>query len=83
MVGLVVEAGDAREVHHMACLVGFGAAAINPYMAFESIEDMCDRGVITGWDVAAIPGQDLEKSRREEVAVNVADLHRRILDRGR
>ena len=47
-VGLVVEAGDAREVHHMACLVGFGAAAINPYMAFESIEDMCDRGVITG-----------------------------------
>ncbi|KMO77088.1 glutamate synthase large subunit [Mycolicibacterium obuense] len=47
-VGLVVEAGDAREVHHMACLVGFGAAAINPYMAFESIEDMVDRGVISG-----------------------------------
>ncbi|MGV0849340.1 glutamate synthase large subunit [Mycolicibacterium phlei] len=47
-VGLVVEAGDAREVHHMACLVGFGAAAINPYMAFESIEDMVDRGIITG-----------------------------------
>ncbi len=45
-VGLVVEAGDAREVHHMAALCGFGAAAINPYMAFESIEDMCDRGVI-------------------------------------
>jgi glutamate synthase (NADPH/NADH) large chain len=45
-VGLVVEAGDAREVHHMAALLGFGAAAINPYMAFESIEDMCDRGVI-------------------------------------
>ncbi len=47
-VGVVVEAGDAREVHHMAALVGFGAAAINPYMAFESIEDMVDRGVITG-----------------------------------
>jgi glutamate synthase domain-containing protein 2/glutamate synthase domain-containing protein 1/glutamate synthase domain-containing protein 3 len=47
-VGLVVEAGDAREVHHMAALLAFGAAAINPYMAFESIEDMCDRGVITG-----------------------------------
>ncbi len=45
-VGLVVESGDAREVHHMAMLVGFGAAAINPYMAFESIEDMIDRGVI-------------------------------------
>jgi glutamate synthase (NADPH/NADH) large chain len=46
-VGLVVEAGDAREVHHMAALCSFGAAAINPYMAFESIEDMVDRGVIT------------------------------------
>ena len=49
-VGLVVESGDAREVHHMAALVGFGAAAINPYMAFESIEDMLDRGVIEGLD---------------------------------
>ena len=47
-VGLVVESGDAREVHHMAMLCGFGAAAINPYMAFESIDDMIDRGVITG-----------------------------------
>jgi glutamate synthase (NADPH) large chain len=45
-VGLVAEAGDAREVHHMAMLCGFGAAAVNPYMAFESIEDMVDRGVI-------------------------------------
>ncbi|MFN0074740.1 MAG: glutamate synthase large subunit, partial [Chloroflexota bacterium] len=39
-VGLVVESGDAREVHHMALLIGYGAAAINPYLAFESIEDM-------------------------------------------
>ncbi len=38
--GLVVESGDAREVHHMALLVGYGAGAINPYLAFESIEDM-------------------------------------------
>jgi glutamate synthase (NADPH/NADH) large chain len=50
LVGLVVESGDAREVHHMAMLIGFGAAAINPYMAFESIEDMLDRGAITGMD---------------------------------
>jgi glutamate synthase (NADPH/NADH) large chain len=49
-VGLVVETGDAREVHHMAALVGFGAAAINPYLVFESIEDMLDRGVIDGID---------------------------------
>src|SRR6201993_4632785 len=50
LVGLVVESGDAREVHHMAALIGFGAAAINPYMAFESIEDMLDRKVLTGMD---------------------------------
>ncbi len=40
MVGLVVECGDAREVHHMALLIGYGAGAINPYLAFESIETM-------------------------------------------
>ncbi len=50
LAGLVVESGDAREVHHMAALIGFGAAAINPYMAFESIEDMLDRKVIIGLD---------------------------------
>ncbi|HRW37590.1 MAG TPA: glutamate synthase large subunit, partial [Aquihabitans sp.] len=46
-VGLVVEAGDAREVHHMALLIGYGAAAINPYLAFETIEDMVARGALT------------------------------------
>ncbi len=46
-VGLVVECGDAREVHHMALLIGYGAAAINPYLAFESIEDLIAEGVIT------------------------------------
>jgi glutamate synthase (NADPH/NADH) large chain len=44
-VGLVVETGDAREVHHMALLVGYGAAVINPYLAFESIEDLIAQGL--------------------------------------
>lgn len=39
-VGLIIECGDAREVHHMALLIGYGAGAVNPYVAFESIEDM-------------------------------------------
>src|SRR4029078_9768391 len=39
-VGLVVECGDAREVHHMALLIGYGAGAINPYLAFEAIEHL-------------------------------------------
>ena len=37
-VGIVVESGDAREVHHMALLVGYGAAAVCPYVAFEAVE---------------------------------------------
>jgi glutamate synthase (NADPH/NADH) large chain len=45
MVGLVVECGDAREVHHMALLIGYGAGAINPYLAFESIEDLIREGL--------------------------------------
>ena len=44
-VGLVVECGDAREVHHMALLIGYGAGAVNPYLAFESIEDMIAEGI--------------------------------------
>jgi len=47
-VGLIVEAGDVREVHHVALLVGFGAAAVNPYLAMESAEDLVLQGVITG-----------------------------------
>ncbi|MEU6129137.1 glutamate synthase large subunit [Saccharopolyspora sp. NPDC047091] len=47
-VALVVESGDAREVHHIAALLGFGAAAVNPYLAFETIEDMISTGQITG-----------------------------------
>ena len=47
-VGLVVETGEAREVHHMALLLGYGAAAINPYLAFDSITDMIGDGIVTG-----------------------------------
>ncbi|GHF06613.1 glutamate synthase [Amycolatopsis deserti] len=47
-VALVVESGDAREVHHIALLLGYGAAAVNPYLAFETIEDMIAQGAITG-----------------------------------
>ncbi len=50
MVGLVTECGDAREVHHMALLLGYGASAVNPYLAFESIDDMVRSGVITEVD---------------------------------
>ncbi|QDP96961.1 glutamate synthase large subunit [Microlunatus elymi] len=44
-VGLIVETADVREVHHVALLIGYGAAAVNPYLAIESVEDLARRGV--------------------------------------
>ncbi|HWM00505.1 MAG TPA: glutamate synthase large subunit, partial [Nocardioidaceae bacterium] len=43
-VGLLIEAGDVREVHHVALLIGYGAAAVNPYLAMESVEDLARDG---------------------------------------
>ena len=48
MAGLVIEAGDARDVHHVATLIGFGASVINPYLALETAEDLVFNGTITG-----------------------------------
>ena len=45
-VGLVIETGEARETHHMALLVGYGAGAINPYLAIETAEDLAASGVL-------------------------------------
>ncbi len=46
LVGLVMEAGDVREVHHVALLIGYGAAAVNPYLAMESAEDLARTGLL-------------------------------------
>jgi glutamate synthase (NADPH) large chain len=43
-VGLIVEAGDARETHHIALLVGYGAAAVSPYLAIETVRDLAEKG---------------------------------------
>ncbi|GAA1292835.1 glutamate synthase large subunit [Pseudonocardia aurantiaca] len=51
-VGLVVESGDAREVHHVALLIGYGAAAVNPFLAMATVEDLAERGDIPGIDPA-------------------------------
>ncbi len=47
-VGLIVEAGDVREVHHVALLIGYGASAINPYLAMETAEQLVLSGMVTG-----------------------------------
>ncbi len=45
---LVVESGDAREVHHVSLLLGYGAGVVNPYVAFETIDDMIRQGLLPG-----------------------------------
>jgi glutamate synthase (ferredoxin) len=47
-VSLVLETGEPREVHHFALLIGYGAGAINPYLAFETLEDLIDQGQLSG-----------------------------------
>ncbi|MEU1149935.1 glutamate synthase large subunit [Streptomyces sp. NPDC005863] len=56
-VGLLVEAGDVREVHHVALLIGYGAAAVNPYLAMESVEDLVRAGTF-------LPGIEAEQAIR-------------------
>src|SRR5499426_2126531 len=50
--GLVIETGDAREVHHLCLLIGYGAGAVNPWVAFETIDDMITEGLLPGLDRA-------------------------------
>src|SRR4029450_11616058 len=45
---LVIESGDAREVHHVSLLLGYGAGVVNPYVAFETIDDMIQHGMVSG-----------------------------------
>ncbi|HSU88177.1 MAG TPA: glutamate synthase large subunit, partial [Terriglobia bacterium] len=47
---LIVETGDAREVHHYCLLIGYGASAINPHLAFETLDDMIRQGLLTAID---------------------------------
>ncbi len=49
-VGLVLESGEPREVHHYATLIGYGCGAINPYLAFETLEDMIQQGLLVNID---------------------------------
>ena len=44
--GMVIESGEPRNIHHMATLIGYGAAAINPYVMFESIDELADRSLL-------------------------------------
>src|SRR5277367_2246064 len=49
-VGLVLESGEPREVHHFALLIGYGCTAINPYLAFATLDDLIQQGLLTNTD---------------------------------
>ncbi|MDR1791064.1 MAG: glutamate synthase large subunit [Propionibacteriaceae bacterium] len=59
-ISLIVEAGDVREVHHVALLLGYGAAAVNPYLCFETAEDLARRE----WLVQVEPDKAVENVRK-------------------
>ena len=82
-VGLVVEAGDVREVHHVALLIGYGAAAVNPYLAIESVEDLARHGVYTSVDAREGRRQRRQGARQGRAQGDDQDgrLHRRLLHR--
>jgi glutamate synthase domain-containing protein 2/glutamate synthase domain-containing protein 3 len=60
-IGLVVETGDVREVQHAALLIGYGAEAVNPYLAFETLHDLQRRGLLA---------PDLDADRTTEVYID-------------
>ncbi len=79
LCGLVVETGEAREVMHFCLLIGYGAAAVNPYTAFETLDDLVARGVVT--EVSADDGRKnfakaIEKGMLKTMSkIGISTLH--------
>ncbi len=70
--GLVIESGEPRDIHHMATLIGYGAAAINPYLMFESLDELADRSLLP---------EDQPDGARGAQAGDAGSLARRTRDR--
>jgi glutamate synthase (ferredoxin) len=67
-IGLVLESGEPRETHHFALLIGYGASAVNPYLAFETIHDLVKQGLVPG------PAVDAEKKYVKGVSKGVVKV---------
>jgi len=67
-VGLVLESGEPREVHHFALLIGYGASAINPYLAFETVHDQVRLGTLSG------PAELAERKYRKAIAKGIVKV---------
>ena len=76
-VSLVLETGEAREVHHFALLIGYGCSAINPYLAFETIDDMISDGLLTTVDHKLACKNFVKAATKGVIKVAVEDGHLR------
>jgi glutamate synthase domain-containing protein 2/glutamate synthase domain-containing protein 3 len=72
--GLVVESGEPREVHHICCLLGYGASAVNPYLAFETLHEMFDLGMLPGVDSAAVADANFVKSMGKGILKTISKM---------
>jgi glutamate synthase (ferredoxin) len=68
LAGLVLESGEPREVHHFALLIGYGASAVNPYLAFETVHDQVRLGMLSGSAELA------EKKYRKAIAKGIVKV---------
>jgi glutamate synthase (ferredoxin) len=68
-VGLVLESGEPREIHHFSLLIGYGCGAINPYLAFESLDDLVRQGFLAGLDAKAARKNYLKAAMKGVVKV--------------
>jgi glutamate synthase (NADPH/NADH) large chain/glutamate synthase (ferredoxin) len=65
--GLVIETGEARQVHHIATLVGYGASVVNPWMMFETVGEAVDEGVLVDADGHALDRDEAEIAVRKAI----------------
>ena len=72
---MIIESGEPREVHHFALLVGYGATAINPYLAYETIDDMIRQGLLTGIDFPTAHKRYIKACVKGVVKTSVEDGH--------
>ncbi|MEX2196632.1 MAG: glutamate synthase large subunit [Thermoleophilaceae bacterium] len=72
--GLVVESGEPREVHHFCTLIGYGAAAVSPYLAFETLHDLFDQGRLPGVEGADVAEQNMVKATGKGILKTISKM---------
>jgi len=70
---LVAESAEARDVHHMACLIGYGASAVCPYLAFESAREVLEKGRVTAQAAVTRAGADADKLAKAQILLKDAE----------